>query len=198
MAEVAYPTTLLTVDEFLTYPARGERWELVAGVLRVMAPAGGAHGAVSGAVFAALVTFVEARRLGMCFPDGTGFVLPGLPSTVRSPDVAFVRAERLPPGGIEQGFLALAPDLVVEVLSPSETASDLEEKLRDYRAAGTRLVWVIDPEKRLVSVRAAEAPERWLGEGESLDGGAVLPGFSLPVATLFERLARRPGRAREG
>jgi Uma2 family endonuclease len=145
---------------------------------------------VAGVIFAALNAFVEAERLGVCFPDNTGFLLPELGDTVRSPDAAFVGAGKLSVEGIGAGWVAVAPDLVVEVLSPSETASELDEKLRDYRSAGTRLVWVIDPAKRVVSVRAADAPERWLSEGDTLDGGEVLPGFTIAVSRLFARLAK--------
>ena len=187
----AAATTLLTADEFLTHPAARERSELVRGAIRMMTPASGAHGIVSGNVFLALSNYVRANRLGRCFTDGTGFALPGLPNTVRSPDAAFVRADRLPPGGLPSasGYLPLAPDLAVEVLSPSETASDLYEKLEDYRAAGAPLVWVVDPAKRRVSVYAADAPVRWLREADTLDGGSVLPGFTCPVAELFDGLA---------
>ncbi|HEY4216816.1 MAG TPA: Uma2 family endonuclease [Gemmatimonadaceae bacterium] len=175
--------------EFALDPAASGPSELVRGDIRMMTPASGAHGAVAGAIFAALNAFVEARQLGVCFPDNTGFELPGLDDTVRSPDVAFVRADRLPAEGIGSGFLAVAPDLVVEVLSPTETASDLEDKLRDYRRAGTSLVWVVDPAKRLVCVRSAGAAERWIDESGDLDGDDLLPGFSFPVNRLFVRLA---------
>ena len=149
-----------------------------------------AHGAVVGVIFAALNASVEAGRLGLCFPDNTGVLLPGLGDTVRSPDVAFVRASRLPADGIGSGWISVAPDLVVEVLSPSETAEELEDKLRDYHAAGTELMWVVDPVARVVNVRSADALERTLSEAETLDGGDVLPGFAIPAARLFDRLAK--------
>lgn len=187
----AHPTVLLTADEFLAHPAARERSELVRGVIRMMTPASAPHGIVSGNVYGLLWTFVREHRLGRCFTDGTGFALPGLPNTVRSPDAAFVRADRLPAAGVRtsSGFLPLAPDLAVEVLSPSETASDLDEKLADYLTAGTPFVWVIDPARRRVSIVAADAPVRWLREGDTLDGGTVLPGFSCAVAELFDGLA---------
>jgi Uma2 family endonuclease len=183
------PTATLTVPEFAVHPAAAGASELVAGEIRMMAPASGAHGAVAGAIFAAVNAFVEQRQLGVCFPDNTGFALPGIENTVRSPDMAFVRGDRLPADGLSSGFVELAPDLVVEVLSPTETASDLEEKLRDYLASGTTLAWVIDPAKRVIIVRAADAPVRWLLADDLLEGGPVLPGFSIPVAGLFARLA---------
>lgn len=189
-ASRATPRSPVSVAEFAADPAAAGPSELVRGDIRVMTPASGAHGAVAGAIFAALNAFVEARNLGVCFPDNTGFALPGLDDTVRSPDVAFVRADRLPAEGIGGGYLSVAPDLVVEVLSPTETASDLEDKLRDYRQAGTSLVWVVDPAKRFACVRSAGAAERWVDESGELDGDAVLPGFSVPIWRLFARLAQ--------
>lgn len=181
----------LTAAEFLEHPAAiTGTSELVRGSVRMMIPASGAHGLIAGIVFAGLNTFVEARQLGMCFPDNTGFQLPGLGDTVRSPDVAFVRADQLPPGGIGSGWIQVAPDLVVEILSPSEKDADLIDKLNDYRAAGTRLVWVIDPARRTVAIRSGDRPERLLGDSGVIEGEDVLPGFELPVERLFARLAR--------
>ena len=112
-----------------------------------------------------------------------------LRDTVRAPDASFVRAHRLPPEGISGGFAQLAPDLAVEVLSPREPDSDLAEQLADYRAAGTPLVWVIDPVKRIVAVIAANEPVAWLGDDCTLAGGEVVPGFVCGVGDLFEGLA---------
>ncbi len=190
MAQRAPRDTTLTAEDFLTHPSATERSELVRGEIRMNPPAGGVHGLVSGNVFRLLSTHVSMHRLGVCFADSTGFDLPNLPHTVRAPDASFVRTDRLPREGITARYLPLAPDLAVEVLSPSETASDLEEKLADYRTAGVSLVWVIDPSKRLVSVVAAAAPIRFLREDETLDGADVVPGFSCPVAGFFEGLTR--------
>jgi Uma2 family endonuclease len=180
----------VTAVEFLTDPAAAGSSELVRGEIRVMTPASGAHGAVAGTIFAALNAFVESRQLGMCFPDNTGFLLPGLGDTVRSPDAAFVRSDRLPANGIGPGWILAAPDLVVEVLSPTETSSELEAKLNDYRAASSLVIWVIDPAARLVSVLSVNDPERRLSDDDTLDGGNVLPEFEIPVSRLFERLAK--------
>jgi Uma2 family endonuclease len=160
------------------------------GEVRAMTPASAAHGAVAAAIFRALDRFVEDHQLGMCFTDNTGFALPGVENTVRSPDAAFVRADRLPAAGIGLGWMALAPDLVVEILSPNESLSEVEEKLRDYRAAGTALARVIDPLARTVSIRSAGAVDRTLSNDDILDGGSVLPGLTIPIRRLFERLAR--------
>ena len=183
----AYP---LTATEFLEHPAAAGPSELVRGEIRVMTPASGAHGVVAGALFRALDAFVEERKLGLAFPDNTGFQLPGLADTVRSPDAAFVANDRLPADGIGRGWLAVAPDLIAEILSPSESTEELEAKLSDYRVAGTRLMWIVDPATRVIAIRDGGRPERVLTEGDVLDGGSVLPGFALPVARLFVRLAR--------
>ncbi len=180
----------VTAAEFLEHSAADGPSELVRGAIHVMTPASGAHGAIAGTIFAALNTFVEAHELGVCFPDNTGFLLPGLGDTVRSPDAAFVRTEALPPNGIGPGWISAAPDLVVEILSPNETAAELDAKVRDYFVSGTRLVWVVDPIARVVDVLAAETPAHRLSETEILDGADVLPAFAFPVVQLFARLAR--------
>jgi Uma2 family endonuclease len=131
---------ILSADEFLAHPDANERTELVRGRIRMMTPASAPHGLVSGNVFSLLSAHVRQHRLGTCFADSTGYALPNLPNTVRAPDASFVRADRLPAEGISGGFLKLAPDLAVEVLSPSESESDLAEKLADYRIAGTALI----------------------------------------------------------
>jgi len=195
MAHAPVTKTRLTADEFIKHPAAQERSELVAGEIHVMSPAGAPHGAVIMNLIGPLNNYVRAHRLGRCYTDGTGFNLSASLTfrrgdTVRSPDLAFVRADRIPPGGFPRGFVRLAPDLAVEVLSPDETASQLASTIADYRAAGTPLIWVIDPDERLVTVLAADAPHFWLREGDTLDGGSVIPGFTCPVVDLFEDVPR--------
>ena len=182
---------LMTVNEFLDYEDSNDlvQVELVRGELRVTPLPGPRHGGVCSNLLARLMPYVAERRLGRVFADGVGFRLLALPQTVRGPDVSFVRAERMPAALAARGFLEMAPDLVVEVLSPSETASRLEEKLSDYRAAGTPLIWVIDPDQRTVMVISAGAPVRWLREDDAIDGGTVVPGFRCRVAELFEGVA---------
>ena len=181
---------LMTPEEFLVQSLPDGKAELVRGELRVTPPAGGPHLRVATNVVLLLGRYLEGRRLGSVFVDGGGYELMQLPRTVRVPDASFVRAGRLPAEGISPGLLKLAPDLAVEVLSPSESASELEEKLEDYRACGTPLIWVVDPARRTVMVVASDAPVHWLREGDMLDGGEVIPGFSCAVAELFEGIAR--------
>ena len=180
----------MTVEEFLAYSVSDVKAELVRGELRVTPPAGGPHGAVGANLIGMLWVHVKAHALGRVFGDATGYELVQLPHTVRAPDASFVRAHRLPDGGIEPDLLRFAPDLAVEVLSPSETASDLEGKLHDYLASGTSLIWVADPARRTVMVVPADAPVRWLHEADTLDGGKVVPGFVCTVSDIFEGIAR--------
>lgn len=180
---------LLTLEEFAALPEDGTRRELVRGVMRVMSPAHGPAAVVASTIHFLLAAHVRPRRLGLTFADTTGFALLGAEQTHRSPDVAFVRANRLPPEGIGPGPIRVAPDLVVEVLSPNESASYLRAKLATYRAAGTPLVWIVDPAERTVDVEALGAAPRTLGAEDTLDGGAVLPEFRCRVAELFEGLA---------
>jgi Uma2 family endonuclease len=178
----------VTALEFLSHPAASGKSELVRGEIHVMTPAGGMHGIVAGRIFVALNAFVKEHGLGLSFPDNTGFELPGLDDTVRSPDAGFVRADRLSLDSLGLGWVPVAPDLVVEVLSPSETSLTLDEKWRDYRAAGAILMWVIDPAGRTVTVREPGAPDRQLVASDTLNGGSVLPEFSIAVAQLFSGL----------
>ena len=180
----------MTPDEFLVHSLPDGKAELVRGELRVTPPAGGPHGRVATNLVIQLSKYLDGRGLGWVYADGVGYQLLELPRTVRSPDASFVRAHRLPQDGIGPGFLKLAPDLAVEVLSPNESASELEEKLDDYRACGTPLLWVIDPARRTVMIVASDAPVRWLREADTLSGGSVVPGFSCGVAELFEGIAR--------
>jgi Uma2 family endonuclease len=183
-------TRRITVREFETHPS-DKRSELVRGEVRLNPPPGTRHGLVALAVGRMLSEHVMSRRLGLVFGDGTGFELPNLAATVRGPDVSFVRREQLPPEGIGDGWLQVAPDLAVEVLSPSQSVADLDEKISDYLTAGTRLIWIVDPAERRVGVIETGSQLRWLGESDTLDGGAVLPELTAPVADFFDGLAPR-------
>ena len=182
-------TVSMTAEEFLAYPVHDAKAELVRGELRVSPPAGAPHGVAAVNLVLALGSYVRARGLGRVFADGLGYELLRLPRTVRVPDASYVRADRLPPEGIGPGLLKLAPDLAIEVLSPSETATELEEKLDDYLVSGTPLIWVVDPVRRTVMVLSSEAPVRWLREGDTLEAGAVIPGFTCPVSEVFDGIA---------
>jgi Uma2 family endonuclease len=174
----------LTVDEYEALPEEEEyRVELVRGrLVREPAP-GWAHGRASTRIGTLLELHAAAHGLGAVLTN-TRFVLSRNPATVRIPDVSFVAADRAPapdyPGALEGG-----PDLAVEILSPSNTASEMQEKLADYFAAGVRAVWIVDPRTRTVAVYRPGQPFRPLGEDDELDGGEVVPGFSAAMSELF-------------
>lgn len=181
---------LMTVEAFMARPETDFKEELVRGEVRVSPAPGAPHGAAIANLLARLITHVHPRKLGWVFGDGFGYQLVQFPHTVRIPDASFVRSDRWPSEGVGRGLIQFAPDLAVEVLSPSETASELQEKIDDYQLSGTTLLWVLDPVRRAVTVLARNAPLRQLHEGDTLDGGDVLPEFSCPVSDLFDGISR--------
>lgn len=175
-------TRRVTIDEFAEMPLQGI-WELVDGEPIELSPAAGRSGWISANVVALLANHVHPSRLGWAFSAETGFVLFDNRQTVRSPDAAVVLRDRL--GAPPDSFVPLAPDLAVEVLSPSDRMADAMSKITMYLQAGVRLVWLVDPATRTVTVFRQDAAPKTIAEGEILDGGAVLPGFSVPVAEIF-------------
>lgn len=175
---------LMTADELLRLNLPDKRTELVRGTLVVRELAGFRHSRVSTDVGLRLANHVHAHGLGQVYAGGTGFTLARDPDTVRAADVAFVLRERLP-APEPSGFAAFAPDLVVEVLSPNDRPGEVLAKIADWLSAGTRLVWVIDPERRLARVYRDDGTEHTLSENQSLAGEDVVPGFSCPLAEIL-------------
>ncbi|MGH7588020.1 MAG: Uma2 family endonuclease [Gemmatimonadota bacterium] len=183
---------LLTLDEFERLPDDESRTELVRGRLVREPPAGMDHGWLANRLAVLISLFVDRHALGEVFTNDTGFVLFEEPPTVRAPDVAFVSRDRLPPPEESVGFGHLAPDLAVEIISPSNTAIEILAKVEDYLEAGTRLVWVVEPSRRRVAVYRSQDELHLLSETDELDGKDVLPGFSVKVAEIFTRRYPRP------
>jgi Uma2 family endonuclease len=178
-------TRLMTAQELLELPQDHQRHELISGELTTMAPAGGEHGIRTIKISLRLGEFIEKHDLGVFFAAETGFVLKRNPDTVRAADFAFVQKKRVPKTGARQKFWPVAPDLVVEVLSPSDTAGEVLEKIEDWLDAGTRLVWVVDPERKKVKVYAPGRAAQSFTMKDQLSGEEVLPGLLLPVAEIF-------------
>jgi Uma2 family endonuclease len=128
---------------------------------------------------------VRANRLGRVYTAEGGFVLFPDRATVRAPDVAFVRAGRVPHREARKHFSRLAPDLAVEVLSPSDRPSEVVAKVEMFQEAGVPLIWLVDPDSRTVTVLAAGQTMKVLQASDTLDGGDVLPDFSVQVAEFF-------------
>jgi Uma2 family endonuclease len=150
-----------------------------------MAPAGGWHGRIETRFGRYIDIHVSENDLGTVFTGDTGFILARDPDIVRGPDIAFVRMDRLPPEEEQEGFLELAPDLAVEVISPSDRMSDVLDKVAEYLAAGTRLVVLVAPRRKELILYGADRSIRVLTMDDTFDGGDILPGFSLPVAAIF-------------
>ena len=174
---------LMTAEELLHASVPNKRTELVRGRLIVREPAGYRHGAVTMSLAGRLFQHVNLTGAGDLLTAETGFTLFRNPDTVRAPDVAFVRRERVP--AERSGFAELAPDLVVEVLSPDDRPGETLAKVGDWLDAGARLVWVIDPERRIARIYRQDGSESVLQASDALLGEDVLPGFSCTLASIF-------------
>lgn len=174
----------VTIEQFETMPLDG-RWELLDGELVEMPPSADESSSIGATILGFLVPHVRSRGLGRVYGADGGFVLFSDRTTVRVPDAAFVRAERAPQGKARKSFPRLAPDLIVEVLSPSDSTSEVVAKLEMYQEAGVLLIWLVDPDKLTVTVLASGKPTEILGPEDTLDGGEVLPEFRVPVAEIF-------------
>ena len=177
----------VTLDEFYEMADLPDGAELVDGEVVVSPSPVSRHGYLVRALFRVMDAHALARGIGEVFGDGFGYDLPipDRPDTHRIPDTSFVRAERIPrPRPLDRAF-PLAPDVAVEVLSPSDTYPVVRAKLRDYQDAGTAAVWVVDGDARTVEVHGPGAPARLLRPTDTLEGGDAFPGFALPLAQLF-------------
>jgi len=191
-AELVPDAGRMTVDEMLALPNDGWMYELIEGRLVRMPGSGGGASTITANLIIALGAFVKARQLGrVTGSDGTyDLTQPGdTGETALVPDVAFVRAEHVPsPTSSEyaRGW-KLAPDLVEEVVSPSQYRPEMAAKARLYLERGVRLVWVIWPKPQQVDVwrQGSDAPVAALSMGDTLDGLDVVPGFSYPLTELF-------------
>jgi Uma2 family endonuclease len=186
-------TRLITADELLVMPRRDEngnqcRFELVRGELRVMSLTKPLHGVICSRLNLKLAAFVEEHNLGEVFGAETGFLVESDPDSVLGPDVAFVSYERLAAVETFEKYFPFAPDLAVEVLSPSNTVTEMDEKIAMYFAAGSRLVWIVNPKRRTAAIYTSSFDVRIIGEQDTLDGGDVLPEFRLELSKLFAGL----------
>jgi len=183
--EVMPESGLMTAEELLALNLQHKRTELIRGRLVVREPAGYRHGGVAARILVALGAHVFAQRLGEVLAAETGFTLERNPDTVRAPDVAFVRADRVP-NPIPPGFAELAPDLAVEVLSPDDRPGEVLSKVGAWLRAGTRLIWVVDPAKRTARIYRADGSITECRGDDVLDGEDVDPGFSSPLAAFVD------------
>ncbi len=176
--------TLLTADDLWKVVADGSRYELSKGELLPMTPVGWRHGKIVIRLGHMLHQHVEEKSLGGVGTE-VGFRLTRDPDTVRAPDIAFVAQNRLPKGTAVEKFVEFAPDLAVEVLSPEDTVSGVQKKVEEYLAAGVPLVWLVGPANRKVTVYRSLQDIKILSVEQQLDGGDILPGFSVQIAQIF-------------
>ena len=176
---------LTTADDLLRMPDNGNRYELVRGELVRVSPSSVRSNWIAIQIAGELSAFVRRGKFGAVGGSEGGFRLASDPDTVRVPDVWFIRAERIPPEGLPDAFWPGAPDLVVEVLSPSDRSGQIVERLNDYFRAGTRLAWLIDPRTRAAVVFHADHMPAFVTEDGVLDGEDVLPGFTLRLRDVL-------------
>ncbi len=180
------------LDNKVLVPAEvPEGFELVNGELREV-HVSTESSRVSGEIYFAIKTYCNRRQPGWVFPEGTQFrCFPGEVKRTRRSDTAYIALERMPPATYEsEGYCTTVPDIVAEVISPHDGANDVEEKLKDWLAAGVKLVWIISIPTRTVRCHRADGSIQYLHETDTLTAGELLPGFECPVADLF----RLPGQ----
>jgi len=177
--------THVTAEQLLQMPSDGYRYELVGGELRKMVPAGWKHGATSGWLHGRLAQHIEQHKLGRIFSAETGFLLARDPDTVRAPDIAFIHKNHLPTTDPEEAFWPGAPDLAVEVVSPGDTVSQIDHKVRAWLDGGAAMVWVVSPSGQNVTVYRSPTDVKVLTANEELGGEDVLPGFCCQVSDIF-------------
>ncbi|MCI0413740.1 Uma2 family endonuclease [bacterium] len=186
MAVIPPQTGEITSEELLRIPRDGFKYELVEGILKKMSPTGGKHGKVTARITGPLVQHVHARGLGQVYAAETGFKIASDPDTVLAPDVAFVPRKRVEEMGDIEGFIPGAPDLAVEVTSPSDSFSETEGKVLRWLEAGSRMVIVADPRKKTITVYRSRTDIKVLKEEDILDCGDIIPGYRLSLKGVFD------------
>jgi Uma2 family endonuclease len=174
----------ITVAQYLAMPDDDRKVELVRGRLVREPPPAPLHGRFQVRVGRLLDEFVEAHDLGVVMSE-VGFLLARRPDTVRIPDLCFVSRARIPEDGYTRALWEMAPDLAVEIVSPGNRLSEMQEKVLDYLDAGAREVWVVDPGRGTIVVHRPGGEARLLRDADELGGGDVLPGFRLSLPRLF-------------
>ena len=178
-------TRLMTAEELLDMPDDGFRYELIRGRLRKRLPAGQTHGEYASNIGLSLGGHAKARRLGKSYIADTGFILETDPDHVRAPDYAFISSDRLREIGESEGFAQGAPDIAVEVISPNDRYTEVEEKVADWLNAGCRAVIVVNPRRRTVNLHRSHTNMTTLAESDTLELDDIVPDWRMPVEDIF-------------
>ena len=176
---------IFTAEELLKMPDDGFRYELVKGELKKMAPAGSEHGDLAMRIGWRLAQHVENHKLGKTFASETGFQIASNPDSVRAPDLAFVSEKRVEEAGEVIGYWPGAPDLAVEVISPTDRYTAVQAKVLDWLDAGTLMVAVVNPRQQTVTVYRSRTDITILTGNDIMDGQDVVPGWTLAIRELF-------------
>lgn len=177
---------LLTAEDLLRLSSQGVKGELIRGVLRETVSVGKIHGRIAMTFGGALVAYVRPRRLGTVIGSDAGVLVQRNPDTVREPDIAYISAERLPLDDQSDGYLEVAPELVVEIVSPSDRGQEVNDKTLMWLNHGVLMVLEVYPAERAIMVHRPGVPPVTLTWDDALDGGDVLPGFNLPLSEIFD------------
>lgn len=180
---------LYTAEEFAELPTGGMPCELVRGVVEVREGPEHPHAYTAAQITHAIMNYLDTNPIGVLLLPANYRTERG-PDTVRVPDISFVTYERLNPES--RLFFEGSPDLAIEVLSPSNSSREMVQKMHEYFATGSRMVWLADPQRRTVAIHALEATPYMIGGHEILDGGDVLPGFRAPINKFFGWPPRDP------
>ncbi len=177
---------LITADDLLRLCSEGVRGELIRGVLHQTVATGAEHGKIVVNISILMGSFVKLSRLGWVIASDSGIRLEHNPDTVREPDFAYISAEKMPLDAHVPGYVEVVPDLVVEIISPNDRPVAVHDKAQMWLRYGVRLVLLIDPDARTVTVMPHDGPAQTLTDADTLDGGDVLPGFSCAVSDIFD------------
>jgi Uma2 family endonuclease len=175
----------MTIEEFEQLPDDGSRYELVDGELERMPPTGEGHGDVDRQFIWLLDSYIRPRGIEKLFVE-TSFVLSLERRTVRQPDIAFVQAERLSGDRDRDRSVRVVPDLVIEIVSPSDRRSAVVDKAHEYLRYGVRIVWVVDPPSRSVTIFRIDGSVEVLGNDDTIDGEDIIPGFRAMIRDIFQ------------
>lgn len=178
-------TKPITIEEFSRMPdPDGFQMELVRGEIVLMPLPKARHGILCSRLNRLLGNFVESGKLGWVASNDTGVILERDPDTMRGPDVAFWNIKRQPK--LPEDYFEIPPDIAVEVLSPGDRRKNVREKIKDYVKNGVKLIWLVDPDTRTVTVYQGSLRGSELDEADTLTGGDVLPGFTCLVSEMFD------------